>query len=455
MHAIVLGAGMGGLLAARVLSEHFDRVTVLERDRLPEQPRARRGVPQGKHVHGLLPRGAALLEEFFPGLRAELVASGAVECAALEQVRFAVAGHQLARAATGHVALQASRPHLEHHVRARVAALPGVEIRDGVAALDLSHDPRGGRVTGVLVRDGDGDRRLDADLVVASMGRGSAVNSWLERFGYAPPAAEGTPIDIVYTSAFARLPAGALAGELSITAGVRTAPPRALAMFAVEGGRHIVTLIGFGGEKPPVDTAEFASYAAHFAPADVVDALARAEYPDPSASFRYKANLRRRYERLSAFPDGLLVTGDTLCSFSPVYGQGMTVAAIQMAVLRTVLESGTGDLARRFYRAVRPEIDHAWQLTVAADGAMPHVTPEGPVARAAVAALDPILIAAERDPRVAAALFQVIGLVERPSSLLTPELLARIGAASAGALLESALRTAGGGITRALTVRTA
>lgn len=304
----------------------------------------------------------------------------------------------------------------------------------------LLYDASERRVGGVTARDSEGDHRLEADLVIASMGRGSAVNSWLEDIGYQRPDEEGTPIDIVYTSAFARLPAGALAGDLSITTGVRAAPSRAMAMFAVEGDRHIATLIGFGGERPPADTSEFADYVAGFAPADVVAALRAADFPEPTATFRYKANMRRRYERLTRFPDGLLVTGDTLCSFSPVYGQGMTVVAIQMEVLRHVLADGTHDLARRFYRRVRPEIDHAWQLTVAVDGAMPHVTPSGPFARAAVAAVDPLLVAAERDEKVAAALFQVIGLVRRPSSLVEPELLARIGAANVGALLPSAIR---------------
>ncbi|WP_157108508.1 FAD-dependent oxidoreductase [Aldersonia kunmingensis] len=444
-HAVVLGAGMGGLLAARVLSTHYDRVTVVERDELPNQPEARKGVPQGRHVHGLLPRGKDLLEKFFPGLVSELVADGAVECDALQEVRFNLAGYQLKRIPTGYTALQASRPFLEHHVRRRVAALPGVVIRDGLDAAGLLHDSAAGRVIGVRVWDADHSTEEDlrAGLTVASMGRGSAVNTWLDGLGYGRPAEEGAEIDIVYSSAYVRLPEGALAGDKMITIGVRDMPPRALALFAVDGNRHILTLIGFGGERPPRDAEQFAEFVGTFAPRDVFDAIKNAEILSPVSTFRYKANKRRRYERMTDFPGGLLVTGDTLCSFSPVYGQGMTVAAIQMDVLRRCLARGDRHLARRFYRRVTSEIDNAWRLTVVADNAMPHVTADSVPDRVAALALDPMLAAAARDGIVAEKLFGVIGLVESPTALLHPKVTSRIGVANAFAQLDrSALAAA-------------
>ncbi|MEU4319639.1 FAD-dependent monooxygenase [Nocardia fluminea] len=438
-HAVVLGAGIGGLLAARVLSEAYVKVTVIERDALLDDSEVRKGVPQGRHVHGLLPRGKDILEELFPGFGQDLQASGVVECDALSEVRFTMAGHTLKRVPTGHKAFQASRPHLEYHLRRRVEALPNVTIRDRCDARTPVVSADGTRVIGVAIVDrADGTREtLEADLVVASMGRASVVPSWLDKLGYERPAEEGTTIDIVYRSAFIQLPPDELPRDKLITIGVRDLPPRALALFAVEGDRHILTLIGHDGEEPPKDLAGFLDFAAAIAPPDVLDAIKNGELLGDISAFRYKANLRRRYERLDRFPEGLLAVGDSVCSFSPVYGQGMTVAAIQMTVLRDCLARGGNNLAARFYTSVTPEIDNAWQLTVIADCAMPHVTASASLpVRAAVAALDPVLIAAERDSAVATALYRVIGLVDKPSALLSPAIIARIGIANTRAVME-------------------
>ncbi len=458
-HAVVVGAGMGGLLAARVLSDHYDRVTVVERDALPDGPQARRGVPQGRHVHGLLPRGKDLLEEFFPGFEAQMRAAGAIDCDVLGEVNFQMAGRTLAQVSTGYRGLQASRPHVEHHVRHRIRSLPNVVLRDRAEVSGVTTNPSASRVTGVTVHDPGGVDELAADLVVAATGRGGVVPGWLAALGYPRPREEGTTIDIVYRSAFVELEPGALGTDKSLTVGVRELPPRALALFAVEGrNRYVLTLIGHAGEQPPTDPAGFLDFAAALAPPGVRAALRRAELLTDIATFRYKANLRRRYERLDRFPSGLLAVGDGLCSFSPVYGQGMTIAAIQMRVLQRCLAAGGDrDLARRFYTAVTPDIDIAWQLTVIADSAMPHVGPHpDPAIRAAVAALDPVLAAAERDPVVAATLYRVMGLTQRPAALFRPDLVARIAVGAARAAGEAAVaaaaRRAGriGGIAAAL-----
>ncbi|WP_162958374.1 FAD-dependent monooxygenase [Nocardia yunnanensis] len=453
-HAVVLGAGMGGLLAARVLSEFYSRVTVIERDELPVDGQARKGVPQGRHVHGLLPRGKDILETLFPGFEAELLAAGAVGCDALAEIRFQIAGHTLKKHSTGYRALQASRPHLERHVRRRVAAIANVTLRDLCEASALETGDDRARITGVTVTDRRARTRelLAADLVVASMGRGSVVPSWLEKLGYPRPEEEGTAIDIVYRSAFIGLPPESLSGDKSVTIGVRDLPPRALALFAVEDDRHLLTLIGHGGEEPPADPDGFLDYAAELAPPEILTAVERGELLSEVATFRYKANLRRRYDRLTDFPDGLLAVGDSLCSFSPVYGQGMTVSAIQMSILRECLtRRGDRDLARRFYRAVAPEIDNAWLLTVIADGAMPHATAHpAPHIRAAITALEPVLVAAERDTVVASTLFRIMGLTAAPTAVLRPDVLARIALANVRAATGTTLAA----ITSLLGIRT-
>jgi 2-polyprenyl-6-methoxyphenol hydroxylase-like FAD-dependent oxidoreductase len=178
---VVLGASMAGLLAARVLSERFERVVVIERDGLPPIGEHRRGVPHGRHLHGLHPRGREILDELFPGFTACLTASGAVSCDVLGDLRWQLSGYQLRQADIGLPGLFASRPFLEGHVRAVVQRLPGIRILDHTSACGLTVTADNRRVTGVEVRGtrGGSPARLAADLVVDATGRGSRTPVWL------------------------------------------------------------------------------------------------------------------------------------------------------------------------------------------------------------------------------------------------------------------------------------
>ncbi|MFI9536624.1 2Fe-2S iron-sulfur cluster-binding protein [Nocardia fusca] len=418
--AVVLGASMGGLLAARVLSESFAEVVVIERDDL-SAPGDRPGVPQGRHVHALLARGRQILEELFPGLTAQLLADGAVECRSLTEMRMTVAGHTLRQSDSGYSLLQASRPFLEWRVRERVRALPGVRLIDNTAAEHLLTDATRDRVTGVRVTGRD----IPADLVVSSTGRHGPVGDWLADLGYERPAEEGVRIDMKYASRYLRLPAGSAPADKEIVIANQD-PARGLALFAVEDGQHILTLIGYGKDHPPTDPDGFWRFASSVAPADLRPALVDAEPLTGIATYRYPANQRRRYERLDRFPAGLLVFGDAVCSFSPAFGQGMTVSALQALRLRAVLAGGGHDLPRRWFRAVAAAIDDAWALTALFDLAMPHVDAAG---RPALRALGPVaglaMAAGERDAAIGRQISRIAGLLDPPTALLRPDLLAR------------------------------
>ncbi|WP_067677285.1 FAD-dependent monooxygenase [Nocardia miyunensis] len=431
-HAVVLGASMAGLLTARVLSESFASVTVLERDDL-STPGDRRGVPQGRHVHALLARGERVLAELFPGITAELLADGAVRCRSLTEMRMSIAGYTLSQSDAGYSLLQASRPFLEWRVRQRVRALPNVEIQDRRTALNLLTDSARTRVTGVLVqpeRD-DHPHELFADLVVSCLGRHGPIIDWLEELGYPRPAEEGVRIDMMYASRYIRLPddsAANLGGDKEIVVANQD-PARGLALFAVEEGKHILTLIGYGADHPPTDQDGFWRFASSVAPPDVARALLSAESVSGISTYRYPANQRRRYERLSRFPDGLLVLGDAVCSFSPAFGQGMSVSAMQAMQLREVLAAGDHDLPRRFFRAAARVIDDPWLITRLFDLAMPHVDAARgiPIQLLGLAARTAMAIGA-RDATVGQQISRIAGLLDSPLAVARPPLLTRIAA---------------------------
>jgi 2-polyprenyl-6-methoxyphenol hydroxylase-like FAD-dependent oxidoreductase len=428
-HAVVLGASVGGLLAARALTEAYERVTIVERDTLPPAGQARKGVPQGRHIHALLPRGQQILEELFPGLIDELVDAGAVDADPATQYRFVMGGHALRRVPIGGRGILAGRPFLEGHLRARVRALPGVAFAEGRDVVGLAVTGGTERITGARIIGrtvGSAEEELAADLVVDAMGRGSRTATWLAALGYRPAPVEELRVDVTYASRFLRLSPATLSDK-AVLVGPRPDWPRTMGIIAVEGGRHLLTVAGLGAaHRPPTDDAGFVAFAGTVAPPDVFAAIQAAQPLGDIVPYRYPSNLRRHYQRLRRFPKGLLVTGDALCSFNPIYAQGMTVAALEAAALRRCLAAGDEGLARRFFRAAAKAGNTPWRMAVSADLALHDVKgTRTPATRLLNAYVDRQQATAEHDVAVAEQFMRVVGLLDPPAQLIRPTILAR------------------------------
>jgi 2-polyprenyl-6-methoxyphenol hydroxylase-like FAD-dependent oxidoreductase len=428
--AVVLGASMAGLLAARVLTDAYAQVTVIDRDQLPEAGTHRRSVPHGRHLHALLARGQQALEELFPGLTAELVAQGAPVGDVLGNGRWYLSGHRLRQAHTGLVALCASRPFLEGYVRGRVRALPNVRFLDACDILGLATTPDIGRVAGARVRrrtGGSAEEVLGADLLVDATGRGSRTPVWLETLGYARPETEQVRIGLGYATRTYRLPPDALGGDLGMLHGSTPEHPRGGALLLVEGGRWMVTLAGMLGDYPPTDPDGFLAFARSLRFPDIYQAIGDAEPLDDPVAFRFPASVRHRYERLRRFPDGLLVVGDAVCSFNPIYGQGMSIAALEALALRRHLERGTRPQPHRWFRDLARVVDVPWDIAVGGDLVFPGVQGRRTAkVRLVNAYMAQLHAAAAHDAGLASAFMRVAGLVAPPQSLLRPGIVLRV-----------------------------
>jgi 2-polyprenyl-6-methoxyphenol hydroxylase-like FAD-dependent oxidoreductase len=435
-HAVVLGASMAGLLSARALADFFETVTVVERDTLPDNPANRRGVPQGRHLHALLARGAQVLDELFPGILDELVAGGApyFDGRDLSKLHYNMGGHRVV--STGSIddfnVYLTSRPFLEYHVRRRVRAISNITLLENHDVAELMAKPDCTRVTGVLIAD-RGSREesiLTADLIVDATGRASRTPVWLESLGYDRPVEDHVVVHLAYASQLLRMRPGAL-HEMGALIGVVPGRPTGLGLLNCENETWVLTMMGMAGHEPPCELSAMCTFAKEFTPPHLLAAVRNAEPIGEIARHRVPSSQWRRYDKMQRFPKGLLVIGDAICSFNPIYGQGMTVAALEALALRGCLSTGTSDLAWRFFRAAARPIRHAWQLAAGGDLALPEIDGERPLAtRLLNRYVDRVLTAAEYDTAALNQFVKVTALVDPPNRLLRPSMLWRAASAN-------------------------
>lgn len=440
-HAVVLGAGMAGLFAARVLSEFYDSVTVVERDMLLDHPSNRRGVPQDRHLHNFLGRGVQVLAEFFPGLLDEMAAAGAivVNDGDLGRIYARMGQWELKRSGmvanpTGLTLCLASRPFVEFYVRRRVAALPGVTFLDGHDVLEpIAADDA---VTAVRIVDRRSEitTALNADLVVDASGRSALIPAFLERLGYGRPNEERSPTAVGYSSQRLAIPSGCIDQQVVMS----NRGPREPGVLLLACEHHTWMLaVGRSIENggAPADFATMLTLSEDVLPRAIADALRNGQPIGEIAMFRNPAAVWRRYDQMRRLPRGLLVVGDALCSLNPIYGQGMTMAALQASTLRDCLRSGDAALAHRFFAGAAQHINPVWTRNHANDR-LPSATRKRSIQqRLRHQIVKATLIAASNDITVAERLLRVGNLIDPPTRLTDPALIPNVVVANVRHLL--------------------
>ena len=419
--AIVMGGSMAGLLAARVLSDYYQQVTLIDRDPLPKQAQHRPGVPQGRHTHGVLSSGCAVLEQLFPGITASLSGAGALTGDIVRDCRWFFEGGCLNRVASGLNGLLLTRPMLEAAVRNRVLAIKNLILRDNtvVEGLELSD----GCVTGVRA----GGQMLTAGLTVDATGRGSRTPEWLERMGYQRPRQEAVEVGIGYTTRFFHRRPTDLGGDVAVIVPPTPQGKRGGVMLAQEGDRWTVTLFGHFGDYAAEEVEGFIEFSRTLPAPYIYEVIRDAEPLGEAASFRFPASVRRRYDALDRFPAGFLVVGDAMSSFNPIYGQGMSVAALEALELQKSFAEETQDIAKAYFPRAAKVIETPWTIAVGSDLRIPEVIgPRSAGVRFVNWYMSKLHRAAHADPVLSVAFHRVGNLLAPPPSVMHPRIMLHV-----------------------------
>ncbi|MEB4211611.1 oxidoreductase [Mycobacterium sp. 94-17] len=431
---MVIGGSIAGLCAARVLSEFYSRVTVYERDELPDRPANRATVPQDRHLHMLMARGANEFESLFPGLLDDMVAAGVPKLQNRPDcIHLGAAGHVLG---TGHTlrdeftAYVPSRPHLEWQLRHRVRGLDNVTVaRRSVA--EPRFDRGRQRVTGVLLDPAEAEREdpefVGADLVVDAAGRGTRLPVWLADWGFARPVEQEMDIGIHYATQRFRIPEGLIA-EKVVVAGASHDMSLGLGMLCYEDGSWVLTTFGVANAKPPRAFPEMLELAQRLLPAHVNTALTRAEPLGEPAFHAFPASKWRRYDKLKRLPAGILPFGDAVASFNPTFGQGMTMTSLQAGHLRRALRLPDDQVAAALSRATAKSTFPVWTMNGIGDVTFHHAGTKGRIPwwwRPSGALFDQFLGAAETEPVLAEWFLRRFSLLDSLYMVPPPRIIGR------------------------------
>jgi len=426
-HAVVIGASLAGLLAGRVLADGFRTVTIIDRDPLPDEAVARRSVPQADHVHVMLEPGRVILEDLFPGYGEELLSAGGLTIDAAADLQYHQRGDFLAEGPHRLPMYCASRPLFERIVRRRIAERDDVTLRPECQFTEYDFDGSASRIEGIRITDSDGrNETLAADVVVDATGRTSRTPAWLERHHFAPPVEEEVTVDLAYSTVVLERPSADRRAFMVVPSSPST---RGGTAIPVEDDRWIVTLFGLHGDHSPTDAAGIETFARRLPTQDIYRLLETHEWvSDGARQYPFPSSRRRRYEDLHRFPDGLLVTGDAIASFNPIYGQGMSVTALEAIQLYHALATGgLADLPSRFFDRVGEVVDTVWRMAVGADFEFADTAGPKPLGTDLLNRyLERVIETAHTDAHVSDRFARILRLEESPTTLFAPSVLWRV-----------------------------
>lgn len=423
--AWVIGGSIAGLLAAGALAKHCKEVFIVDRDHTLGKETPRKGAPQGRHVHALLPRGVSAAETIFPGIFKEIIDAGANNGDLCGDAQWCPGGNRLRRSESNMRVIAGSRPFIESFFAKRVQALPNVHCITNVNVIGF--DTENGRVSEIRLRDRSNDEIVEqADIIVDAAGRGSQLPKWLKQHGIKPAPEESIEVKVGYATVRFKLSSAKNVNLKALIIGASAAIPRGGIAQAVEHDVLQVSIAAYS-ETAPTDLDGFIEYSKSLPQPDLYHWMQGAEALDEVKTQRIPTVYHRGYDKARGLPKGLLAIGDSICAFNPVFAQGMSVAAVEAEMLDQCLAAGMDNLAKRYFKAIRSVTRTTWQMGCTTDLSIPAVDGNLSLPSRLIARwIRRVQVAGANDSYIAERFIRVAALLDPPTALLSPAFAMRV-----------------------------
>lgn len=424
--AVIVGSGIAGLISAKVASEYYQEVIVIERDSKPVDACPRKGVPQGHHIHVLLNKGEQILEEFFPGIRKALVSQGAVTRTLGKDVKWYLSGHWMPTFDEGFVTFFQTRPLLEKIIRDFVEKIDNISFRYETKLEHYNFDENSGAVQSAAFIDlaTKTSFELSAELFLDATGRGSQLTKLIEKQGYSKIPESQVGVDFAYSSGMFEVSENTDKNDAAILIYPKAPEEtRAAAVIPVEGSKWMVTAAGYSGDHPPTSPDAFLEFLRTLSQPEIFNKLKDATILGSLKQFKFSAGTRKHYEKSNLVNKGLLAIGDAICSANPFFGQGIAVAAQEAKVLQKslkqygpIVSDWPEAASNSYYKKISKILDISWGLAIGEDLKYPSTTGKRPVGFSLTRRIKDRIMSSN-EPVVARQFYKVMHFSASPLSL--------------------------------------
>lgn len=429
---IIIGGGIAGKLAARVLSDFFQEVVILERDQEPSTPTTRNGAPQGNHIHALLHAGENGLEKLFPGISKQFHTNGAIKINSTQDLAWFHHGVWKYRYDGGYTTTLQTRPHLEWHITQYIHKIKNVTVLYNQTVKKYIFNEKENRMVGVEVMDGnDSMITLTADLVVDASGASSLSSRWFKDQHIHIPT-EKVKIGLTYVSQLVELPdTGNRNFEIKLLYPNPPAEKIGGSLSKVEGDRYIVTFIGYHDsinekEISKNDQGLF-ELASKLPKTDIYEELQNANLLSPMSVYRVPHILWRKIDKVQKLPAGLMLIGDSLCRIDPFFGQGMSIAVLEALALQKIYQNQQQSQQKvidAFHKKARKIIGPIWNMVVTEDFRYPDTKGKKPLGLPFLQwYAKKVFLLSSENPKIYDSFIKVMNLTAPMTILMQPKIL--------------------------------
>ncbi|MDH3658324.1 MAG: FAD-dependent monooxygenase [Nitrosopumilus sp.] len=423
--AIVIGGSIAGLLAARVLSDYFKEVILIEKDSCMENGKVRIGTPQANHIHILLVKGREILQDFFPELERDLIKKGANKIDFLNDIRYRLPSGWAPKFNSGIITFTCTRTLLENTIRHQIQKISKIKIEKGkhITSFVLEKSNK------ISLKTKENEE-IHGDLIVDCTGRNTKTPSWLEDIGFPKP--RETKIDsFVRYSTRRYIPTKKnRKWKMLVILNKPITNPRIGGIYPIEEGKWLVGLYSIGKNYPPTDEKGFLEFTKHLESRELYDALKDAVPDSEIYGYQVQGSRKYHYEEMPQWPENFIVLGDAVSIFNPYYGQGITSAALGAEALDDMLKNNKmkNDFTRKFQKRLATAVSLPWILGTSEDLRWPTTVGKRPntITRMVQNHAQKVLLLSPKSTLAAKSFQQMMHMIKSPAIIFHPVILLQL-----------------------------